>query len=40
MISTAVQALDSVLAADGQLAAFVTDVAWVETDPLDHPPRG
>ena len=39
MIPTAIQALDSVISADGQMAAFATDVAWVETDPLYHPPR-
>jgi hypothetical protein len=39
MITTTIQVLVFALAADGPLAALVTDVAWVETDPLYHPPR-
>ena len=33
------QTLDAILAADGCLAANAIDIAWVDADPLYHPPR-
>jgi hypothetical protein len=40
MIATVIHVLDAALTPDGHLAAIATDVAWVDTDPLYHPPRG
>ncbi len=40
MIATVIQVLDAALTADGPLTAIATDLAWADTDPLYHPPRG
>lgn len=39
MIPPFAQVLDTSLTSDGRLAATVTDVTWVDPDPLYHPPR-
>ena len=39
MIPPFAQVLDTTLTSDGRLAATVTDVTWVDPDPLFHPPR-
>jgi hypothetical protein len=39
MISTLSQVLDSSLTSDGRLVFTTTGRAWVDADPLYHPPR-
>jgi hypothetical protein len=39
MISMLSQVLDSSLTSNGRLVGAATDVMWVDSDPLYHPPR-